>query len=145
MRTFFPPVILPVSSTFHQQIPSDFTQTNLLDKNIITMEKAKQAVSNFLSQDGKHKTTVDEEVRKPVVDEHVLPKQHEEVITAVDKEVHQDHHQTIVQPVKNREVLSVDSFPLPFSPHSIQPVLIIPLPQAREAHLQCRPRGSQDH
>lgn len=107
------------------------------------MEKAKQAVSNFLSQDGKHKTTVDEEVRKPVVDEHVLPKQHEEVITAVDKEVHQDHHQTIVQPVKDREVLSVDSSPaLP----PVQPVLIIVShPQAREAHLQCRPRGSQDH
>ncbi|KAG5993090.1 hypothetical protein E4U43_003590 [Claviceps pusilla] len=69
------------------------------------MEKAKQAVSNFLSHDGKHKTTVDQEVREAVVDEHVLPKQHEEVTTAVDKEIHQDHHQTIVQPIKDQEVL----------------------------------------
>ncbi|KAG5953519.1 hypothetical protein E4U53_005294 [Claviceps sorghi] len=69
------------------------------------MEKAKQAVSNFLSHDGKHKTEVDQSVRKPVVEEHVLPKKHEEVTTAVDREVHQDHHQTIVQPIKDQEVL----------------------------------------
>ncbi|KAG6291391.1 hypothetical protein E4U09_003959 [Claviceps aff. purpurea] len=69
------------------------------------MEKAKQAVSSFLSHDGKHKTTVDQEVRKAVVDEQVKPTQHEEVTTAVDKEVHQDHHQTIVQPLKDQEVL----------------------------------------
>ncbi|KAK2593080.1 hypothetical protein QQS21_009210 [Conoideocrella luteorostrata] len=69
------------------------------------MEKAKQAVSNFLSQDGKHKTTVDEEIRKPVIDEHVHPEQHEQVVTAVDREIHQDHHQTIVQPIKDQETL----------------------------------------
>ena len=72
------------------------------------MEKAKQAVASLLSHDGKHKTTVDQDVREAVVDEHVLPKQHEEVTTAVDKEVHQDHHQTIVQPVKDQEVLYVN-------------------------------------
>ncbi|KAG6039420.1 hypothetical protein E4U41_002662 [Claviceps citrina] len=69
------------------------------------MEKAKHAVSSFLSHDGKHKTTVDQSSREAVVDEHVRPKQHEEVTTAVDREVHQDHHQTIVQPIKDREVL----------------------------------------
>ncbi|RKK90773.1 hypothetical protein BFJ68_g16368 [Fusarium oxysporum] len=34
------------------------------------MEKAKQAVSSFLSHDGKHKTTVDEDIRAPVTQEH---------------------------------------------------------------------------
>ncbi len=31
---------------------------------------------------------------------------HEDVQTAVDREVHQDHYHTSVQPVKDREVLS---------------------------------------
>lgn len=69
------------------------------------MEKAKQAVSSFLSQDGKHKTTIDQDVRKAVVDEHVKPTQHEEVTTAVNRDVHQDHHQTVIQPLKDKEVL----------------------------------------
>lgn len=69
------------------------------------MDKAKQAVSNFLSKDGKHDTTIDEDVREPVVKEHVHPQQHEDVVAAVDKEVHQDHHQTVVQPVTTKETL----------------------------------------
>ncbi|TWU72824.1 hypothetical protein ED733_001339 [Metarhizium rileyi] len=69
------------------------------------MQKAKKAVSSFLSQDGKHKTTVDEDVRKPVTEEHVYPEQHEELVTAVDREVHQDHHQTVIQPIKAKETL----------------------------------------
>ncbi|RGP77611.1 hypothetical protein FLONG3_4184 [Fusarium longipes] len=69
------------------------------------MEKAKSAVSSFLSHDGKHKTTVDEEVRAPVTQETVKPHQHETVTTAVDREVHQDHHHTTVQPLLHKEVL----------------------------------------
>lgn len=69
------------------------------------MEKAKQAVSSFMSHDGKHKTTVDQDVRAAVTDEHVKPHRHENITTAIDKEVHQDHHHTTVQPVKHREVL----------------------------------------
>lgn len=37
--------------------------------------------------------------------ENVTRTQHENVTTAVDKEVHQDHYHTSVQPVKDREVL----------------------------------------
>ncbi|GKU19860.1 unnamed protein product [Fusarium langsethiae] len=69
------------------------------------MEKAKSAVSSFLSNDGKHKTTVDESVRAPVTQESIKPHQHEEVTTALDKEVHQDHHHTTIQPLAHREVL----------------------------------------
>jgi len=69
------------------------------------MQKAKQAVQDFVSHDGKHKTTVHEDSRKAVTDEHVLPQQHENITTAVDKEVHQDHHHTTVQPIKAKEVL----------------------------------------
>ena len=53
------------------------------------MEKAKSAVSSFLSHDGKHKTTVDEDVRGHVTQEQIKPHQHESVTTALDKEVHQ--------------------------------------------------------
>ncbi|KAJ3487232.1 hypothetical protein NLG97_g6455 [Lecanicillium saksenae] len=69
------------------------------------MEKAKKAVSNFLSKDGKHDTTIDQDVRDPVVKEQVRPQRHEEVITAVDQEIHQDHHQTVVQPLAVKETL----------------------------------------
>ncbi|KAI9151497.1 hypothetical protein HJFPF1_08701 [Paramyrothecium foliicola] len=69
------------------------------------MEKAKQAAKEFLSMDGKHKTTVDQDVRGAVTEEHVRPQHHENITTAVDKEVHQDHHQTRVQPVTHTETL----------------------------------------
>ncbi|KAF2753015.1 hypothetical protein EJ05DRAFT_230252 [Pseudovirgaria hyperparasitica] len=69
------------------------------------MEKAKSAVSSFLSKDGKHDTTVHEKVNPAVQQEHVTPTRHENVTTAVDKEVHQDHYHTSVQPVHDREVL----------------------------------------
>lgn len=67
------------------------------------MEKAKKAVSNFLSNGGKHKTIIDEDVRKAVTEEHIYPQQHEEITTAVDREVHQHHHQTAIQPIKAQE------------------------------------------
>jgi len=69
------------------------------------MDKAKAAVSNFLSKDGKHDTTVHEKINPAVQNEHVIPTRHENVTTAVDREVHQDHHHTSVQPVQDREVL----------------------------------------
>ncbi|KAK2932892.1 hypothetical protein FoTM2_007351 [Fusarium oxysporum f. sp. vasinfectum] len=69
------------------------------------MEKAKQAVSSFLSNDGKHRTTVDEDVKPHVTQEHVMPHKHEQVTTALDKEVHQEHHHTTVQPITHKETL----------------------------------------
>ncbi|KAM0506519.1 hypothetical protein ACHAP8_001559 [Fusarium lateritium] len=69
------------------------------------MEKAKSAVSSFLSNDGKHKTTVTEELNSHVTQEAKKSHQHEQVTTALDKEVHQDHHHTTIQPLAHREVL----------------------------------------
>lgn len=69
------------------------------------MQKAKQAVADFVSHDGKHKTTVHEDANRAITEEQVRPHQHENITTAVDKEVHQDHHHTTIQPVKAKEVL----------------------------------------
>ncbi|KAI5468145.1 allergen [Mariannaea sp. PMI_226] len=69
------------------------------------MEKAKQTIAKFISNDGRHKTIVDQDVRGGVTEEHVHPHQHENVTTAIDKEIHQDHHQTIIQPYKTQETL----------------------------------------
>ncbi|KAL5407436.1 hypothetical protein PMIN03_007159 [Paraphaeosphaeria minitans] len=69
------------------------------------MEKAKAAVSDFMSKSGHHDTTVHETVAPAVSNEVVKPHVHEEVNTAIDKEVHQDHYHRTVQPVKDREVL----------------------------------------
>jgi len=69
------------------------------------MDKAKQAVSGFLSKDGKHDTTVHETVNPAVTNEHVTKTRHEQATTAIDREVHQDHHHTSVQPVQDKQVL----------------------------------------
>jgi len=69
------------------------------------MDKAKAAVSSFLSKDGKHDTTVHESINPAVKNEHVTRTEHEETQTLVDREIHQHHHHTTVQPVKDREVL----------------------------------------
>lgn len=40
-----------------------------------------------------------------VVNESVVKKRHEEATTAIDREIHQDHYHTSIQPVQDREVL----------------------------------------
>ncbi|KAH0498492.1 hypothetical protein TgHK011_005745 [Trichoderma gracile] len=69
------------------------------------MHKVKKAVGDLVSRDGKHDTTVDEEVRQPVTNEHVRPHEQEHVRPAVEKDIHQDHHHTVVQPLEHKEVL----------------------------------------
>ncbi|TVY13772.1 hypothetical protein LARI1_G007928 [Lachnellula arida] len=69
------------------------------------MDKAKAKIGNFLSKDGKHETTVHETINPAVQNEHVTRTQHNEQTKAVDREVHQDHHHTSVQPIQDREVL----------------------------------------
>lgn len=69
------------------------------------MQKAKQAVSDILSKDGHHKTTVNEDVNSAVTEERVNPHRHEEVQRAVDRETHQHHHMTTVQPIAAKETL----------------------------------------
>jgi hypothetical protein len=69
------------------------------------MDKAKAAVSQFVGRAGHHDTTVDERQRAAVVKEEVQPVRHEEIQTAVKREVDQDHYHTTIQPIKDREVL----------------------------------------
>ena len=69
------------------------------------MDKAKAAITDFMSKSGHHDTTVHESVAPAVQHEVVKPHIHEEVQTAVDKEVHQDHYHRTVQPIQDREVL----------------------------------------
>jgi len=69
------------------------------------MQAAKEAVKGFLSKDGKHDTTVHESVNPHVTNENVTRTQHEERQQAVDREVHQEHHHTTIQPIQHKEVL----------------------------------------
>lgn len=98
--------LIQIQPTLQSQlINSNLLQVQLINSKSFIMEKAKKAVSNFLSKDGKHDTTIDQDVRDPVVKEQVRPQRHEEIITAVDQEIHQDHHQTVVQPLATKETL----------------------------------------
>uniref|UniRef100_A0A1D1Y0L1 Allergen n=1 Tax=Anthurium amnicola TaxID=1678845 RepID=A0A1D1Y0L1_9ARAE len=69
------------------------------------MDKAKAAVTDFLSKDGKHRTSVHQQHSQAVTEEHIRPHRHEEVATAVDREVHKDHHYTTIQPISHTETL----------------------------------------
>ncbi len=69
------------------------------------MERAKAAVSEFVGRHGHHDTTVDERQRPAVKHEEIQPIRHEEVQTAIKREVDQDHYHTTIQPIKDREVL----------------------------------------
>lgn len=55
------------------------------------MEKAKQAIRDFTSKSGHHDTTVHSATAPAVEHETVRPQQHENINTAIDREVHQDH------------------------------------------------------
>jgi hypothetical protein len=69
------------------------------------MNKAKAAVDSFLAKDGRHDTTVHESIKPAVQHEEVVLTQRDEAQTALDREVHQDHYHTSVQPIQDREVL----------------------------------------
>jgi hypothetical protein len=68
------------------------------------MNAAKEAVSKLAGQHG-HRTEVVEEVRPGVTQETIKPTRHEEITTAKQREVHQDHYHTTVQPLEDRQVL----------------------------------------
>jgi hypothetical protein len=69
------------------------------------MDKAKAAVSSFISKSGHHDTTVHESVAPSVQKETVNEQQREEKQIVRDREIHQDHYHTSVQPIQDREVL----------------------------------------
>jgi len=68
------------------------------------MEAAKAAVSKLTGNRGHH-TSVEETVAPSVTHEAVKPHRHEEHTQAVDREVHQHHHHTTVQPLSHQERL----------------------------------------
>jgi len=69
------------------------------------MDKAKAAVSGFLNRDGKHDTTVHENINPAIQNETIKPTERVDSQKVVDREVHQDHHHTSVQPITHKETL----------------------------------------
>lgn len=67
--------------------------------------QADSAVKEFMAKAGHHDTTVHERVAPAVLHETVNRTQHEDVTTVIDKEIHQDHYHTSVQPITDRQVL----------------------------------------
>lgn len=80
--------------------------STLRQTHLSKMESAKAAVKDFLSHHGKHDTEVTSSTSPAVTNETVTRTNDNRVTTAVDKEVHQDHHHTTVQPVHDRQVKS---------------------------------------
>jgi len=69
------------------------------------MNAAKTAVKEFLHSGNHHTVDIDQETKPAVVHERVAQKQHEDITTAIDREVHQHHHQIHVQPIQDQVVL----------------------------------------
>ncbi|KAK6343352.1 hypothetical protein TWF730_010943 [Orbilia blumenaviensis] len=70
------------------------------------MQAAKQVVSEFLHHGNKHSVDIEQETKPAVLHERVKEKQHETVVHAVDREIHQHHHQIHVQPIQDKVVES---------------------------------------
>ncbi|KAK5197445.1 hypothetical protein LTR99_007815 [Exophiala xenobiotica] len=68
------------------------------------MEAARAAVNKITGQRGHH-TTVEESVGPAVTQETIKPMRHEEATQAIDREVHQHHYHTTVQPLQHQEKL----------------------------------------
>lgn len=68
------------------------------------MEAARNAVHKLTNKTG-HRTDVDEYVNPAVTSETVKPHRHEESTEAIDREVHQHHYHTTVQPISHEETL----------------------------------------
>ncbi|KAK5457228.1 hypothetical protein LTS15_005009 [Exophiala xenobiotica] len=68
------------------------------------MEAARAAVNKITGQRGHH-TTVEESVGPAVTQETIKPIRHEEATQAIDREVHQHHYHTTVQPLQHQEKL----------------------------------------
>ncbi|KAH0610618.1 uncharacterized protein H6S33_012145 [Morchella sextelata] len=69
------------------------------------MQSMKNAAKEFISRDKKHDTEVREAFNPAVTKEVIIPKETEETTIAVDRELHQRHYQTRVQPIEDKEVL----------------------------------------
>ncbi|KAF3942289.1 hypothetical protein ABW19_dt0204689 [Dactylella cylindrospora] len=68
------------------------------------MQAAKHVVSEFLHHGKKHTVDVNRETKPAVLHEKVTKRKHENVTHAVDREIHQHHHQIHVQPVTDKVV-----------------------------------------
>ncbi|KAI1081866.1 hypothetical protein F5B20DRAFT_588031 [Whalleya microplaca] len=69
------------------------------------MNKTKDTIKDFMHKSGHHDATVHETVQPAVQKETVNPIEREDINTAIDKEVHQDHYHRTVQPVFDKQVL----------------------------------------
>jgi hypothetical protein len=61
------------------------------------MDSAKAAVKGIMTKPGQYDTIVYEEVAPVVQNETVEKQKHEHYVSAIDKEVHQDHYHTTEQ------------------------------------------------
>ncbi|KAI5842805.1 hypothetical protein BZA05DRAFT_477344 [Tricharina praecox] len=65
------------------------------------MQAAKDAARNFLHRDHHHETVVCEDFKPAVTKETVVPVEVVKETVAIDREIHQDHHQIRIQPIED--------------------------------------------
>ncbi|KAL7273535.1 hypothetical protein RUND412_003600 [Rhizina undulata] len=83
-------------------VPS-YNVSNLPKSNFVADPNV---VSNIASRDHHNDTEVSETISPAITKETYRPIEREERVTAVDREIHQDHFQTRIQPIHDKEVLA---------------------------------------
>jgi len=68
------------------------------------MNKAKEAVQDLLHPNNKHSVDIENTTAPAVTHERVQQSEREDITTAKDREIHQDHHQLHVQPIQDRVI-----------------------------------------
>jgi len=94
------------------------------------MEAAKLAVKEFIKNDRHSDTEVREIVKPAITKERVIVENHEHTITAIDRELHQDHYQTRIQPIVDKQVLPEEHH------HRAVPVAVKEHKHHKEAEIQ---------
>lgn len=69
------------------------------------MDRAKDAVAAHLEPHNHHSVDIEQVSSPAVTHERVQSAEHHNITTAIDREIHQHHYQTHVQPVAHKEVL----------------------------------------
>ncbi|CAN8105533.1 unnamed protein product [Discula destructiva] len=69
------------------------------------MNQAEKVVDEHLAKDGEETTTVHQHAMPAVEHEYVQKEQKEKEHVAIDRERHQDHYHTKVQPIQDKEIL----------------------------------------
>lgn len=80
------------------------TEVHEVSSTPVLPELARASEASHIVKHANSESHIKQHIEPAVEHEHVQPEQHEKIYRPVDKEIHQEHHHTTVQPIQDREV-----------------------------------------